>query len=82
VVVAVGLTVVEPLAEVDVNVPGVIASVAAPVVSQLSVPLEPKAILAGFAEKEVIVGLLGGFAVTVTVTLDVAELVALVAVSV
>ena len=55
-VVAVGLTVVEPLAEVDVNVPGVMAILVAPVVTQLSVLVEPEFTLVGFAVKEVIVG--------------------------
>jgi hypothetical protein len=80
VVVAVGLTVVEPLAEVDVNVPGVMAILVAPVVTQLSVLLEPELMLVGLAVKELIVGLLGAF--TVTVTVDVTEPAALVAVSV
>ena len=79
-VVAVGLTVVEPLAEVDVNVPGVMAIPVAPVVTQLSVLLEPELMLVGLAVKELIVGLLGAF--TVTVTVDVTEPAALVAVSV
>jgi hypothetical protein len=56
VVVAVGLTVVEPLAEVDVNVPGVIARVAAPAVSQLSVLLEPEEMPLRSVVKEVIAG--------------------------
>jgi len=56
VVVAVGLTLVEPLADVDVNVPGVMAILVAPVVAQLSVLLEPEAMLVGLAVKEVIVG--------------------------
>jgi hypothetical protein len=41
VVVAVGLTLVEPVANVDVNVPGVMAILVAPLVAQLSVMLEP-----------------------------------------
>jgi flagellar biosynthesis protein FliR len=57
VVVAVGLTVVEPVADVDVNVPGVMAMLVAPVVAQLSVLLDPEAMVAGLAVKEVIVGL-------------------------
>jgi hypothetical protein len=57
VVVAVGLTVVDPLAEGEVNVPGVMAMLVAPVVTQLSVLLEPEAMLVGLAVKEVIVGL-------------------------
>ena len=79
-VVAVGLTLVEPLAETDVNVPGVMAILAAPVVVQFSVLLEPEVMLVGLAEKEVIVGLLVPFMVTVRV--DVAEPAAFVAVSV
>jgi len=80
VVVAVGLTLVEPLAAVDVNAPGVMAILAAPVVAQLSVLLEPEVILVGLAVKELIVGLLAVF--TVTVSVDVVEPAALVAVSV
>jgi hypothetical protein len=80
VVVAVGLTFVEPLADVEVNVPGVMARLVAPVVAQLSVLLEPEVILVGLAVKELMVGLLGMF--TVTVSIDVVEPAALVAVSV
>ena len=79
-VVAVGLTLVEPLADVDVNVPGVMARLLAPVVTQLSVLLEPEVILEGLAVKELISGLLAVF--TVTVSVDVVEPAALVAVSV
>jgi hypothetical protein len=64
---------------VDVNVPGVMAILAAPVVAQLSVLLEPEVILAGLAEKESIVGLFDVF--TVTVSVDVVGPAALVAVS-
>jgi len=64
---------------VDVNVPGVMAMLVAPVVAQLSVLLEPAVILAGLAEKELIVGLL---VFTVTVSVEVVEPAALVAVSV
>jgi len=56
-VVAVGLTLVEPLADVDVKVPGVMAILVAPVVTQLRVLLAPEFMPVGFAEKEVIVGL-------------------------
>jgi hypothetical protein len=80
VVVAVGLTLVEPLADVDVKVPGVMAMLVASVVAQPSVLLEPEVMLEGLAVKESMVGLLGG--VTVTVTVEVIEPVALVAVSV
>jgi hypothetical protein len=79
-VVAVGFTLVEPLAEVEVNVPGVIAMLEAPVVTQLRVLLEPEAMLVGMAVNEVIVG--APAALTVTVAVDVAEPEALVAVSV
>ncbi|MGA3011045.1 MAG: hypothetical protein ABSD72_12370 [Terracidiphilus sp.] len=70
-VVAVGLTVVEPLADADVNVPGVMAILVAPLVDQLSALLEPEAILAGLDVKELIVGTLPAF--TVTVCVDVTE---------
>jgi hypothetical protein len=56
VVVAVGLTVVEPLAEVDVNVPGVIAMLVAPFVAQVNVLLTPEFMLVGLAVNEVTVG--------------------------
>jgi hypothetical protein len=56
VVVAVGLTLVEPFADVDVNVPGAMAILVAPVVSQLSVLLVPEFMLVGAAVKEVIAG--------------------------
>ena len=79
-VVAVGLTLVEPVADAEVNVPGVIAMLVAPVVDQSNVLLEPEAMLGGVAVNEEIVGLVA--ALTVTVTLDVVEPVALVAVSV
>ena len=81
-VVAVGLTLVEPLADVDVKLPGVMATLVAPLTAQLNVLLEPEAILAGFALKELIVGLLGLLAVTVTLAVAVREPAALVAVSV
>lgn len=80
VVVALGLTVVDPLEEVEVNVPGVIAMLVAPVVAQFSVLLAPCAMLAGLAVKAVIVGLPA--ALTVTITDAVAEPALLIAVSV
>ena len=55
--VAVGLTFVEPLANVEVNVPGVIAMLATSVVAQLSVLLAPELIPVGFAAKELIAGI-------------------------
>jgi hypothetical protein len=80
VVVTVGLTLVEPVAEVDVNVPGVMAILVAPVVPQPSILLEPEVILVGLAAKELMVGLLDVF--TVTVSADVVEPAVLVAVRV
>jgi hypothetical protein len=56
VVVAVGLMLVEPLADADVYVPGVMARLVAPADAQLSVLLVPEFMLVGFAVKEVIVG--------------------------
>ena len=54
--VAVGLTLVEPLANVDEKVPGVMAMLAAPATIQLSVLLVPEVMLVGFAVKEAMVG--------------------------
>ena len=79
-VVANGLTLVEPLTDVDVKVPGVMAMLVAPVVAQLNVLLEPEVILEGLAAKELIIGLPD--VPTVTVSVDVAEPAVLVAVSV
>ena len=79
-VVAVGLTFVEPLADVDVNVPGVMAMLVALVVVQLSVLLEPEVMLVGLAVNELMTGLPG--ALTVTVAVEVLEPAALLAVSV
>jgi len=56
VVVEVGLTLVVPFADVEVNVPGVMAMLVAPLVAQLSVLLEPELMLAGAAEKDVTPG--------------------------
>ena len=78
--VAVGLTLVEPLANVDEKVPGVMAIALAPVVDQLSVLAAPEVILAGLAVKETMIGLFVD--VTVRVTVDVAELAAFAAVNV
>jgi hypothetical protein len=80
VVVAVGLTLVDPLADVEVKDPGVIATLVAPFVAQLRVLLESEPILSGDAVNEVIVGLLAGF--TVTVTVEVVDPVELAAVKV
>ena len=79
-VVAAGLTLVEPLANVEVNVPGVMAMLVAPLVAQLSVLLEPELMLVGLAVKELMLGLLAAF--TVTVTVDVTEPALSVAVSI
>jgi hypothetical protein len=79
-VVEVGATVVEPLADVELRPPGVIEILVAPVVDQLKVLVEPEVMLEGLAAKELIDGLLGVF--TVTVSVEVVEPVALVAVRV
>ena len=79
-VVAVGLTFVEPLAEVEVKVPGVMAMLVAPVVAQLRVLLDPEVMLAEFAVNELMVGFVA--AVTVIVSVEVVEPAALVAVNV
>lgn len=79
-VVADGLTLVKPLAEVEVNVPGVMARLVAPVVAQLSMLLEPEVTLAGLAVKDLITGLSTAF--TARVSLDVVEPAALLAVRV
>lgn len=47
---------VEPLDDVDVNVPGVMTMLVAPAVAQLSVLLVPESMLVGSAAKDVIVG--------------------------
>ena len=47
---------VEPLADVDVNVPGVMARLVAPLVAQLNPLLLPEFTLVGFAVKEVMAG--------------------------
>jgi hypothetical protein len=56
VVVAAGLMLVEPLADVDVYIPGVMAILVAPATAQLSVLLVPELMVVGLAVKEVIVG--------------------------
>jgi hypothetical protein len=48
---------VEPLADLDVNVPGVMATLVAPAAAQLSVLLVPEFMVVGSAVKEVIVGM-------------------------
>jgi hypothetical protein len=53
---AVGLTLIVPVAAVEVKVPGVMAMLVAPVAIQLSVLLEPEVMLAGSAVNEAIVG--------------------------
>jgi hypothetical protein len=56
VVVEVGLTLVEPLAELDVKLPGAMAIVVAPLVDQLSVLPAPELMLVGLAVNEAIEG--------------------------
>ncbi|HXX00483.1 MAG TPA: hypothetical protein VEJ00_04660 [Candidatus Acidoferrales bacterium] len=55
------MTFVDPLADVEVNVPGVMAMVVAPLVAQVSVLLAPELIPAGLAVKEVIAGIVALF---------------------
>jgi hypothetical protein len=64
----VGFTVIDPVADVEVKVPGVMAIDAAPVTFQLSELLEPSEMVAGLALNDVISG-----AFTVTMILDVTE---------
>ena len=71
--VALGLTLVDPLADVEVNEPGVMARLVAPEVVQLNVLLEPEVTLVGLAVKEPMAGLLPPLALTVTVTVAVTE---------
>jgi hypothetical protein len=78
--VAVGLTLVEPLASVEVNVPGVMAMLVAPAVAQLNMLLDPELMLEGLEVNELIVGLLS--VPTVTVAFAVVEPAAFVAVKV
>jgi hypothetical protein len=52
----VGLTFVDPAADVDVKVPGVMVTLDAPVVAQFRVLLAPVPILAGLAANDVIAG--------------------------
>jgi len=65
---------------VDVNVPGVMARLAAPAVVQLNVLLEPEVMAVGLAVKELIVGLPD--VLTVTVRVEVVEPAVLLAVNV
>jgi len=80
VVVVPGLTLVEPLAEFEVNVPGLITMLVAPLVAQVNVLLEPALTLVGLAAKELMAGLPVAF--TVRVRDDLVEPAAFVAVSV
>ena len=73
-----GFTVNEPLAESDLNVPGVMAMRVAPIVFHVSLLLAPVSMLGGLAVNEATVGGL----VTVTVTAAWPEPALLVAVSV
>ena len=68
-VVAVGLTLVEPLAEVEVKLPGVMAILVAPLVTQLKVLLAPDVMLEGLAVNALIAGLPGALTVTVVVAM-------------
>jgi len=59
-VVAPGVTLVEPVGDADVKLPGLMPMVVAPVVSQLSVLLAPELMLGGVPIKELIDGFGGG----------------------
>jgi hypothetical protein len=82
VVVTVGLTLVVPLAEVAVNVPGAMATLVAPVTDQLRTLLVPETMLVGLATKELMTGRFDALAETFTVTVAVVEPPPLLAVSV
>ena len=56
VVVADGLEDIEPVAEVEAKLPGVMVTLVAPEAAQLSVVLAPAAMLDGLAEKDAMVG--------------------------
>jgi hypothetical protein len=71
---------VEPLAALDVKLPGVMLMLAAPDVAQLKVLLDPALMVAGLAVNEPMLGLPPVF--TVTVVVDVIEPAPFVAVSV
>src|ERR1700722_13392146 len=68
VVVSVGLTLVDPLAAVDVNVPGTIEMLVAPLVTQLNVLLCPFVTLDGLAVNELIVGFVAACAIPLRLT--------------
>jgi hypothetical protein len=73
VVVFVGLTFIVPFAEVEVNVPGVMATLVAPVTDQLRTLPVPETTLVGLATNELITGRFAALAETFTVTVAVAE---------
>ena len=77
-----GETVVEPLAAVDVNPPGLMVTRVAPLETQLRVLLAPAVMLAGSAINEVMVGFRPPDAVTATVATLVTVSAPLLAVSV
>jgi hypothetical protein len=78
-VVTVGDTTSVPLAAVDVNVPGVMVKLVAPVAEKASVLLIPNGMLGGLQVNETY---FGGPTTTVTVTVAVTEPLAFVAVNV
>lgn len=79
-VVADGLTLNEPLADVGMKPPGAMERLVAPTVTQLNVLLAPDVMFVGLAVKELIAGLPAPF--TETVSIDVLDPAGLVAVSV
>ena len=80
--VEVGATEVDPLAEVEVKLPGVMLTWLAPLVVQLKLVVPPAVIVAGLPANDVMVGFTGVGAVTVTVAVEVTDPVLLVAVNV
>jgi hypothetical protein len=67
VVVAVGLTFIDPVSELEENPPGLIEMLVVLVVAQLSVLLEPSRILGGLALNELIIGFSGAVTITFSV---------------
>jgi hypothetical protein len=68
VVFAEGVTVVSPLAAADVNDPGEMETLVAPVVAQPSVELPPAPMVAGLAVNELMMGRFTTLTVAVAVT--------------
>jgi hypothetical protein len=74
VVVSVGPTLTDPVAELDEKLPGLIEMLVVLLDAQLSVLLEPSRIFAGLALNELIVGFGGAVTITFTVAVTVPSL--------